>query len=121
MVIRLITVLSATNLPHIMFSFIHIYNYYYYTYIYIPVGSNVYFSHFDRLPIHFNVYMCVCVYHREELGQDMQTTLLQYLTTVLTKWNGPYIQKADKLMSLIPNKRNVLDLFSKLLFTKVLS
>ena len=57
--------------------------------------------------------------YRDELGQELEVTLMLYLRVVLTEWEEPYMQRAEFLMKQITNKRNVSDLFSKLLFTKV--
>jgi len=73
------------------------------------VGKN---NNFDNSIL--RIYIC-----REELDQDPQSTLELYLTTVLTKWEEPYKERAELLMNLIPNKKGLLDLFSKLLFAKV--
>ena len=53
------------------------------------------------------------------MGQDLQSILLTYLKVVLTEWEEPYKERAELLMKDITNKKAIMDLFSKVLISKV--
>ena len=61
----------------------------------------------------------VNVLYSEELGQESQAVLLTYLKVVLTEWEEPYNERAELLMGRVSNKKNILELFSQLLISKV--
>lgn len=53
------------------------------------------------------------------MGQELQAVLLAYLRVVLTEWEEPYKEKAELLMGRVSNKKAILELFTKLLISKV--